>query len=186
MSLGLGGGKQKSSSSTTMLSPEEQESYYNRALRNVGSAIPQDVYAAPEQQTLTGGDYTKLQGDMFKGYTAGLDRSKAQDLESFNNSAGAKGIWSSGLALKGEQDITEGYNPAYAAAGGQATQAALGAKQNELSQGNQMALTNAALLDSSKWKKADFLSNLWTAGKGSNSQSSGSSWNANVSGSMPK
>ena len=173
----FGGGKQKSSSSTTMLTPQEQESYYNRGLQNFGSAIPQDVYAAPEQQTLTGGDYTKLQNEMLKGYTAGLDYSKAKNLESFNNSAGAKGIWSSGLALKGEQDITEGYNPAYAAAGGQATQAALGAKQNELSEGNQMAMTNAALLDASKWKKADFLSGLWTAGKGSNSKSSSSAWN---------
>ena len=184
--MSLSGGKSKSSSSTTMLTPQEQESYYNRALQNFGGEIPQDVYAAPEQQTLTGGDYTKLQDDMFKGYTAGLDYSKGKDLETFNNSAGAKGIWSSGLALKGEQDINEGYNPAYAAAGGQATQAALGAKQNELSEGNQMALTNAALLDASNWKKADFLSNLWTAGKGSNSQSSGSSWNASGTVPLPK
>lgn len=176
--MSLSGGKQKSSSSTTQLTPQEQEAYYKQGLQNFGSAIPQDAYVAPEQQTLTGGDYTKLQDDMFKGYTAGLDYSKGRDLENFNNSAGAKGIWSSGLALKGEQDITEGYNPAYAAAGGQATQAALGAKQNELSQGNQMAMTNAALLDASKWKKADFLSNLWQAGKGSNSKSSGSGWNA--------
>ena len=178
--MSLSGGKQKSSSSTTMLTPQEQESYYNRALQNIGSSLPQDVYAAPEQQTLTGGDYTKLQDDTFKGFTAGLDHSKAQDLENFNNSAGSKGIWSSGLALKGEQDINEGYNPAYAAAGADATQATMGAKQNELAQGNQMSMTNAALLDASKWKKADFLSNLWTAGKGSNSQSSGSSWNAKI------
>ena len=111
--MSFGGGKSKSSSSTTMLTPQEQEAYYRQGLQNFGSAIPQDAYAAPEQQTLTGGDYTKLQDDMFTGFTAGLDHSKAQDLENFNNSAGSKGIWSSGLALKGEQDIPEGYNPAY-------------------------------------------------------------------------
>lgn len=175
MSIGLGGGKQKSSSSSGPITAEQQQGYYNQAMSNLRQYMPgADSYQAPQQQTLTGGDYEALTN----AYTAPLDRTKSVDMAASDQAMADRGIYTSLNALRANNDVTERYAPAYAQAGG----FAINAKQNELAQGNQMAMQNAAAADAAKWRTADYAANVWNGGKAQTSNSKSSGWSANASG----
>lgn len=175
--MSMSGGSQGSSQTTRPLTPQEMQGYYNQAMSNLSTVMPNgSAYVAPMQQTLTGGDYDRLQSDTLKGYTAGLDYAKSKDIEGVNQNLANRGIWSSGLADKAVQDREVAFAPQYAAAGAQSTQAGLTAKQAELTQGNQMAMANAAAKNEAAWRPADYLGQLWGMGKASSS--TGSSYGA--------
>lgn len=145
--------------------------------------------AAPK--TLSGGDYEALQRAELQGNTAGLDYAKSKDLQNFNNSAGAKGIWSSGLALKGEGDIKAGYAPQYEKAGADATaqryglqsgenQAVNAFNQQESGARNTFNANNAQQNYNSKWAPLNYLQGMWNGTGGAISNGSSGGFNFNL------
>lgn len=172
--MGASGGGQSSSTTTKPLTPQEMQGYYDQAMKNVEPYVPTGVsYQAPTQQTLTEGDYQALTD----AYTAPLDRQKSIDLKASDQAMADRGIYTSRNAIQNNNDVNAAYAPQYAAATGQAIQA----KANELSQGNTMAMANAAATDASKWRPADFIANMWGTGKASSSNSSSSGANGGFS-----
>lgn len=111
--------------------------------------------------------------NVLKGYTDPLDAAKAKDIQNYNNSAAERGIWSSGLALQGENDISKAYAPQYSAAGGAATQTQLGqlAGENVYNQAaansaNTFNQTNSQNQFSTSWAPLNYLSSLWAGTAG--------------------
>jgi len=187
-----------SSSESKPLNADERSAIFQGAMRDLSHTNPGYVkdgmltgpqYEAPTYtsapiQQISNGDLQSLQKTMTSGYTAPLDYAKAKDTQNFNNSAGAKGIWSSGLAVKGENDINAGYAPQYAQAGANATNAAFGLqnsqnqsvnalRQQDTNAQNTFNLANASTANQSKWKPLDYLAGIWngTGGQTSNSSS---------------
>jgi hypothetical protein len=154
-------------------------------------------YTAPDYadpgaaQTLTGGDYDKLQADVLKGSLAGLDYSKNVATQGVNRDAAKRGIWSSGLAMQGEKDVENAYAPSYAKAGGDATSLVMGLKSGELKNLNDYALSNSGMKNSfgmenanrtynAAWQPANFLKDAWNGTQGTISSGSGGGWNFSI------
>lgn len=171
--MSLGGNTSNSNQQSRSLTAGERQSIYNQAMSNINTPGA-NAYVAPTQKTLSRGDYGALQQSLTDGYTAPLDYAKGKDIQNFNNSAGAKGIWSSGLAVKGENDINQGYAGQYAKAGADATAKRYDLQSAENSQGNAMGLETALQRYNAAWRPADFRSGVWN-GTGGTVSSGGSS-----------
>ncbi len=111
--------------------------------------------------------------NILKGYTDPLDAQKSIDIERYNDSAANRGIWSSGLAEQGVNDINRAYAPQYTAAGGAATSAQLGqlAGENTYDQAaanaaNTFNQGNAQNQFSSGWAPLNYLSSLYAGTAG--------------------
>ena len=164
-SAGFGTSKQKSSQESKPLTPEEMQAYFDQARGNLNGVIP--TSGPVQQQTLTGGDYAKLED----AYRAPILRDRELALKDSNQTASDRGIFTSMNAVRNNNDVLERFAPTLAAAGGKA----LEMKAAEQTQGNQLALAN----DQNAWRGADYLKDLWLGGKGQTSSSSsrGSSFN---------
>jgi hypothetical protein len=165
----------------------EQNSY---ALNGPDYTAP--AYADPgAAKTLTGGDYEKLYNDVYGGSIAGLDYAKNKDYLGVNNDAAKRGIWSSGLAMQGENDVNNAYAPAYAKAGGDATSLVMGLKSGELKNLNDYALSDSAQKNSMNmenamreynagWQPANYLKDIWNGSGGTVSSGSGGGWQFSI------
>jgi hypothetical protein len=138
---------------------------------------------AGDARLFNNGDYDKLQADVLRGNTAGLDYAKTNDLRGVNNDAAKRGIWSSGLVMQQEKDLSNAYAPAYAQAGASATQQRYGlqagdnAAYNSRSEFNrQFAADQAKQQYESKWRPADYLAGMWNGTGGTISSGSTSGW----------
>ena len=186
----MGGGSNSQSSSSRPLTGPERANIFNWGMDAIagssqgipykGAVSPYEGYTAVAPQTLTGGDYNRLQDDVLSGYTAGIDRAKAIDSERLDADLAKRGIWSSGLAVRAQNDLTERYAPQYTAAGGQATQARYGLQSQELGAANMMNASEADKVYQSKWRPAEYLAGLWNGTGGAMSSGSGSGWNFSI------
>lgn len=166
-------GSNDTKSTSTPVSAASRAETYDAAQSRLGSMG--GSYDAPQTERLSA-NYDQLQGDLTKGYTAGLDYAKGKDIQNFNNSAGAKGIWSSGLAVKGEQDINNGYNPAYAKAGADATNARYALQAGDIAAANANKMAVADKKYESSWRPADYRAGVWNGTGGVVSSSNTSGW----------
>lgn len=143
-----------------------------RPLANAGAA-----------KVLTNGDYDKLQADVLRGNTAGLDYAKGMDLRNADNDASKRGIWSSGLVLQMKKDIDNAYSPAYAKAGGDATTQRYALESQDLAAQNARDMQNKAFdadqgkqQYESKWRPADYLAGVWNGTGGVVSSGNSGGW----------
>jgi len=189
------GGGTSGGSSTTPLSGAQRANLYKSALSvfaktnpemfNKNGTINAPEYQAPEYsgQRLSQGDYEKLQTDMLKGNTAGLDYAKNIDMRYVNDDAAKRGVWSSGLAMQGEKDISNAYAPSYAKAGGDATAARYAAEQSDnqfdSGQRNSFEMENANRLYNSEWAPANYLKDVYNGTQGTIS-GGGGGWNFSI------
>jgi hypothetical protein len=180
-------------SSSAPLNATQRSDLYNSALSDIGgtgSSIMPQGYTAPtyasarSPQMIQGGNLNTMQKQMTAGYTAPLDSAKATDLKNYNSDAAKRGVWSSGLALQGENDINKAYAPQYANAGAQATNATMGIENSQLQAANSLNQQNAGAQNTfnlanaqqgyqSNWAPLNYLQGIWngtggTIGSGSN------------------
>lgn len=203
----LGGGASNSNSSSAPVGPRFRTKMFEAGLENLSQVMPgffnaDGTFKAPDYvaptptadfKGLSGGDYEKLQRDVLAGNTAGLDYAKERDLKSFNDTAAKRGVWSSGLAVQGENDVNHGYVPAYAKAGGDATAMRYALESGDLNNLNQFNtsrdnfnMNNANMKYTSGWAPAQYLADLWKSTNGQNSASKSDSWNASASAGQQK
>lgn len=173
MSFGGGG----SGSSSQPLTGDQRADILNKGVAAISqnlNALPFGGYTSPTYQPgMVAGDYNTMQQQLLKGGEAGLDYAKGKDLEAYNNDAAKRGIWSSGLALRGENDINAAYAPQYAAAGATAAgQAANLSQQNSAAQ-NAFNQANAQNQYNASWAPLNYLQGIFnqTGGTISNSSS---------------
>lgn len=176
-------GSNSTKSDSKPLTAEERTEAYNAGMSNINPQYAE--YEAPDQQgyeRLTM-DYDALQGDLTKGYTAGLDYAKNKDTEGVNNDLAKRGVWSSGLSQRALENVNATYAPQYARAGADATNARYGLQMQDLSMYNQgVANQNATKMQvadkqyESKWRPADYAAGIWNGTGGVVSSSNSSGW----------
>ena len=191
----MGGGE--SSGTSRPLSAGERQDIYTSAiqnLKNTDQSIMPQGYVAPSfasagpAKTINGGDYDKLQADMTAGYTAPIQQAKETDLRNYNSDAAKRGVWSSGLALQGENDINKAYAPQFANAGAQATNARYALQSGEDQNQNQynlqqsgaqntFGLANAQQNYQSNWAPLNYLQGVWNGTGGTIGSSSSMNMN---------
>ena len=219
--MGLGGGSQSSSNTSRPLNAAERYSALagalgalsgknpkfsggevsnadeiinaaSKKLMGLGSYDAPQTYDPGAAKTLTNGDYNKLQSDLLAGNTAGLDRAKSLDLQNTDSAAAKRGIWSSGLAMKAANDVSERYAPQYAAAGANATQQRYNLQSGDNQAANTYAANRSQLMAqqaqansqnqyNAKWAPYNFLKDTYNGTGGTISNGSSSGWNANFS-----
>jgi len=169
-------GSNKTSSNSAPVTAEDRQKTYEYAVNNLWGVIPKTNYEAYKPQTITGGDYGKLQNDLLSGYTAAIDRAKSQDSERLDSDLAKRGIWSSGLAVRAQNDLDERYIPQYASAGANATQARYGLQTQEMTNVNALNSAEKDRVYQSQWRPADYLAGIWNGTGGVVSSSSGGGW----------
>ena len=152
--------------------------------------IPQ--YQAPEftgsgsPQSLSGGDYNRLEQSIVDSRWAPLQRYETQQRERTDEDLNKRGIWSSGIATQAQGDVTEQFAPQYAAAGADAAAQRYGLQAQEQQFMNQLAqqeatrktgfdADQAAQEYTSQWAPLEYLMGLYnqTGGALSSSKSKG-------------
>jgi hypothetical protein len=86
--------------------PDAQATTGTAADVNMQQAQMYDPGAA---QTLTGGDYNRLEQQLAQSRLAGLGTQRQLDTEAMNQSLADRGIWSSGIAARAENDLSGKY-----------------------------------------------------------------------------
>lgn len=84
-------------------------------------------------QTLTGGDYDRLERQLAQGALNGLWANKGEDLRQMNESLNRRGIYSSGIAARAENDLNSKYADTLQQALSNAAVSRYGMQANELS-----------------------------------------------------
>lgn len=216
MCMGIGGNSGGGNQSSRPLNAAERSALYETSIKNLAQTSPDyftqstgadgnttyginaPKYSAPSYvdpgtaQTISNGDYNKLQSDLTDGYTAPLDYAKAKDTQNMNDSMAARGLWSSGLADKAIlNNVDAVYAPQYAKAGADATNARYGLQsaenqmlnnyntQNSGAQ-NTFNLQNATATDSSNWAPLNYLQGLWNGTGGTISNGSQSNFGFSI------
>ena len=152
--------------------------------------IPQ--YQAPEftasgaPQSLSGGDYNRLEQSIVDSRWAPLQRYETQQRERTDEDLNKRGIWSSGLATQAQGDVTEQFAPQYAAAGAEAAAQRYGLQAQEQQFMNQLNMqeanrrtefdqTQADQQYASQWAPLEYLMGLYnqTGGAISSGKSGG-------------
>ena len=148
------------------------------------------TYVAPDYQNPGSysslGDYGKLQEILTKGNLAGLDYAKENDMRKVNDNAAKRGVWSSGLVMQDEKDLSNAYAPSYAKAGADATSQRYNLELSDLNAKNNYNLNAAKSANdfntaqqgqkyTAGWAPLNYLANTWngTTGQVSGSNSFG-------------
>lgn len=135
-------------------------------------------------QTLSGGDYDRLEQSIVNSRWAPLQRYEALDRQRLDEDLNRRGIYTSGVAAEAQNDLSERYLPQYTAAGAEAAAQRYGLQSNENQMVNALAAQEAAAANafnlenanrdySSKWAPLQWLQQLYagTAGNvGANNQ----------------
>ena len=145
--------------------------------------------ALPEYQAMQGGDYNRLEDAVREGYLAPLKRFESVQREGVNQDAADRGIWSSGLAMQAQNDLTEALAPQFVAAGSAATQARYGLESQERdrlyqSEANKYGLDMQERDNqfNANWAPLNYLQGLWneTGGSISNQTNKSKGWGLNI------
>lgn len=188
-------GDNSTSSTSTPLTGEQREAIYSFARKNLQNEMPgPDAYQAPTMastrgpQTLSNGDYNRLEENIRNSKYSGLDRAWDQRKSDINQDAADRGIWASGVPTQVmAEEYRTNFAPQYAAAASDAAtqRYALQSGENkdvnayDLNAANQINAFNLNRADKayeSKWRRADYNQGLWNQTGGAVSSSSGGGW----------
>lgn len=195
----MGGGGSENSSKP--LSAGERNKIYDAAISRIGNTIASGgiggqtfaSYQRPDYvdpgraAMLSGGDYDALEKSIYDSATAGLSRFENLERERVNQDAADRGIWSSGLAMRAQGDVSERLAAEYARAGADATTQRYNLQAQELAGLNNYNLQsagaantfnqgNAASEYESKWRPLDYLAGIYGQANGTVSSGSSSQW----------
>ena len=195
----MGGGG--SSNSSKPLGAAARAKIYQSALSNIGKTMNGgngvsayfSGYESPEYvnggayQTLSGGDYDALQKSIYDSATAGLSNFERDERDRVNQDAADRGIWSSGLAMQAQDDVTDTLAQYYLKAGADAATQRYQLQAQELgnqsnfnlqsaNQENTFNQGNADLEYESSWRPLDYLAGIYGQGNGQVSSGSSSQW----------
>lgn len=96
-----------------------------------------------DAKTLSGGDYSALENAIYNSRTAGLGRQEQVWRKAADEDLAKRGIYSSGVAARTQNDITERLAPQYQQAAAEAANQRYNLQSNELGQLNQFAQNRA-------------------------------------------
>jgi hypothetical protein len=134
-------------------------------------------YDAPEYQALEGGDYDALERNIITSRTAPLDEAWRKSRETINQDAADRGLWSSGVPIKNEQDFyAQNFIPAYQQAGADAAVQRYGMQQQDLQNRNSANMENAQREYEAPWRFLDYGQGLYNQTGGVLSSGGSSGW----------
>lgn len=190
------GSSNSGSSSSRPLTGAERSDIFRYGMRDIyGNMNNPNLnidYVAPEYQgsgdyqSLAGGDYDAFQQSLYDSSVAGLGQFEKEARMNADQDAANRGLWSSGIALANQNDITDSLADTYAKAGAGAATARYSLQANDLAAQNawnqqeaamlnNMAMENANREYASQWAPLDYLQGTWngTGGVISNQKQGG-------------
>jgi hypothetical protein len=134
-------------------------------------------YTAPEYKALNNGDYNALEQNIIQSRTAPLDEAWRKSRETINQDAADRGLWSSGVPIKNEQDFyAQNFLPAYQQAGADAAVQRYTMQQQDLQNQNSANMENAQRQYESPWRFLDYGQGLYNQTGGVVSSGGSSGW----------
>lgn len=189
-------GGSDSKSSSKPLTGAERADIFNWGMGSVEKGQNSNVFAntqynAPNYnqasyQGLSGGDYDAFEQALYQSQISGLSDYETQARENADQDAANRGIWSSGLAMQNQNDITDKFADNYQSAGANAAAQRYMMQQQDLAGQNQFNQNNAAMENTfnqgnaqqqyaAQWAPLEYLMGMYnqTGGAISSSKSSG-------------
>ena len=161
-----GGGSFSTNTSTSRpLTAGERSESFNAGINNITSTMPawagMGTYNAPQFQSMTGGDYDRLEQNILTSRVAPLVSAYQTQAGRLDSDLAKRGIYSSGAATQAQNDLTGSFLPQLTAAGAEAATQRYGLQNQELSALNQYNMENANRDYAAKWRPADYMSGIW-------------------------
>ena len=101
-------------------------------INNTGESTVGSYREASPYKQMTAGDYDALQKAIYEGSTAGLKQQEQAWRDQSNQGLANRGVWSSGIAERAQNDITDKLADAYTQAGSNAATTRYGMQQQDL------------------------------------------------------
>jgi hypothetical protein len=117
--------------------------YASPAFAKAGAYSAAEGADPGEARLMEGGDYDRLEESIAQSRLAPLRRFETLERERVDQDAANRGIWSSGLAMEAQGDLSERLAADYAAAGAEAATQRYGMQQQDNSMWNSWAQANA-------------------------------------------
>lgn len=188
-------GDNSTSSTSRPLTAEERAQLYNKFLDsagwdfNNGRNFQEDapVYDPGEAKTMTNGDYNRLEQNIVESRMAPIDRAMQLERQRTDSDVAKRGLFSSGIGLKAQNDVTERFAPSIAQAGADAATQRYGAQQKEIGDLNQYNMGRNTMLNTvagqrvdarrnAAWRPAEYLQGVWNGTGGVVSSGTGGGW----------
>lgn len=186
-------GSNDSKSESKPLSAGERAAIYEAGSKATGADGRFPSYWVPaydeprSARTISGGDYDRLESNIVESRTAPLQRQLAVDREALDADLNRRGIWSSGIAVRAQNDLTERYLPQLRAAGAEAATQRYGMEAGELSRLDERAMMEAAAKNAyrqnqndkiyeAEWRPYDYRAGLWNGTGGVISSGTSGGW----------
>lgn len=192
----MSSGGSESKSTSKPLTGRERASIFNWGMNSVqsgqNSGVFQDTdYNAPQYQqsnyqAMNDGDYDAYEQALYDSQVAGLDQYEQRSRENVDQDAANRGIWSSGVAMQNQNDLTDAFADNYQSAGANAAAQRYQMQQQDLQNQNNYNMNNAAMENqfnqntaqqeyASQWAPLEYLMGMYnqTGGAVSSSKSSG-------------
>jgi len=176
------GGGDKSSGSSRPLTASERRSLFNTGSdliqNNAGWLQGNDMqYQAPDAQRLEGGDYDRLEQNLYNAQASALDTQWDRRRDDINQDMADRGLYASGIGTQNENRVfADSFAPAYqqAAAGAAAQRYGMESQDNAMT--NEMAMSNAQNEYASAWGPYEYLMGLYNGTGGTIQSQSSSGW----------
>jgi hypothetical protein len=188
-------GGNDSTSSSRPLNAKERAAAYQAGIKNIGDSTGNSglfslgndgnytldtsglAYNAPAYNQLDNGDYASLEKNIVASRTAPLDEAWRKAQETMNQDASDRGLWSSGMPIKNEQDYyAQNFLPAYQQAGADAAIQRYTMQQQDLQGQNAQNMANAQQNYESKYRPLDYLQGLYNGTGGVISSGGSTGW----------
>jgi hypothetical protein len=172
-------GSNDATSQSKPVSAAERAQTYKAGIANLQdsqNALPWASYQAPGYESLSGGDYDKLQQSILDSRMSPINQAMQSRFKDLDQSMADRGLYTSGLPDQAKQKMyVQDFQPAIVQAGADAATQRYGMEATDLQGKNAAAMENAQRGYDSSWRPQEYLQGLWngTGGIVSNSTSSG-------------
>lgn len=173
-------GSNSTESKSTPVSPEQRAATYQQGIKNISesqNAMPWAAYEAPNRETLSGGDYNRLEQNIVTSRMAPIQSAMDRRFRDIDQSMSDRGLYTSGLPDQAKNRVmAENFLPAITQAGAEAATQRYGMQSAENQAGNTFNLENAKQKYDSDWRPKEYLQGLWNGTGGTISSSTGGGW----------
>ena len=151
----MGSSGSDSTSTSKPLTGAERAEIFNWGMGSVEGGQNSNIFANTQYQSpdytqanyqgMSGGDYDAYQQALYDQQTAGLGQYETQAREYSDQDAANRGIWSSGLAMQNQNEITDKFADNYQSAAANAAAQRYAMQQQDMAQQNQFNQNNSAM-----------------------------------------
>lgn len=189
-------GDNSTSSTSRPLTAAERNELYATGMGNMNAHVTKAMNTGTDEaetfdpgaaKQLANGDYDALERSIVDSRMAPLSRAMALERDRSDADVAKRGLFSSGIGVRAQGDVTERFAPTIAQAGADAATQRYNLQASDLNNANQYNVGRATLMNTvagqrktdqrnNAWRPAEYMQGMWNGTGGVVSQGSGGGW----------